>query len=52
MVEAGILDERWVELLKGEIVEVPPEAEPHAYSSHEAGEYLSNLLGEHASVLA
>ena len=50
MIEAGILDERHVELLKGEVVEMAPEGEPHAYSSHEAGEYLSALLGRRASV--
>ncbi len=50
MIEAGILDDRRVELLKGEIVEMSPEGEPHAYSNHEAGEYLSGLLGSRASV--
>ena len=30
MVAAGILDDRRVELLKGEIVEMSPEGEPHA----------------------
>jgi Uma2 family endonuclease len=33
MIEAGILSCRQVELLKGEIVEMSPEGEPHAYSS-------------------
>lgn len=50
MIEAGILHERHVELIKGEIVEMAPEGEIHAYSSHEAGEYLSDLLGRRASV--
>ncbi len=31
MIAAGVLDNRRVELLKGEIVEMPPEGEPHAY---------------------
>jgi len=48
MVAAGILAGRQVELLNGEIVEMPPE--PHAYSSDEAGEYLIYLLGERAKV--
>jgi Uma2 family endonuclease len=39
MIAAGILDDRHVELIRGEIVEMPPEGEPHAYCSHEAGEY-------------
>jgi Uma2 family endonuclease len=50
MIAAGILDERRVELLKGEIVEMSPEGKPHAYFSSEAGEYLSRLLGEKAMI--
>ncbi len=50
MIEAGILQDRRVELLRGEIVEMAPEGEPHAYCSHEAGEYLARLLGDRASV--
>ncbi|OCQ95716.1 hypothetical protein BCD64_09810 [Nostoc sp. MBR 210] len=50
MIEAGILSDRQVELLQGEIVEMSPESEPHAYSSDEAGEYLAKLLGERASI--
>lgn len=50
MIAAGILLERKVELLKGEIVQISPEGEPHAYCSHEAGEYLSELLGKRAKV--
>lgn len=50
MVATGILDERRVELLKGEIVEMSPEGEPHAYFSSEAGEYLSRLLGNRAMI--
>ncbi|MFB8787498.1 MAG: Uma2 family endonuclease [Potamolinea sp.] len=42
MITAGILSDRRVELLQGEIVEMPPEGEPHAYCSDEAGEYLSS----------
>ncbi|QLE50396.1 Uma2 family endonuclease [Nostoc sp. C057] len=50
MIAAGILDDRRIELLKGEIVEMPPEGEPHAYFSSEAGEYLIQLLGNRATV--
>lgn len=50
MVEAGLLDERRVELINGDIVEMAPEGEPHAYSSDEAGEYLLYLLGNRAKV--
>lgn len=47
---AGVLDQRHVELIGGEIVEMSPEGEPHAYSSDEAGEYLVYLLGDRAKV--
>lgn len=50
MIAAGILRDRRVELLKGEIVEMPPEGEPHAYFSSEAGEYLMRLLSDRATV--
>ena len=50
MVAAGILCDRQVELLKGEIIEMSPEREPHAYCSDEAGEYLSRVLGDRAKI--
>ncbi len=50
MIAAGILCDRQVELLKGEIVEMSPSGEPHAYSSDEAGEYLSELLAKRAKI--
>jgi Uma2 family endonuclease len=50
MIVTGILNERRVELLKGEIVEMSPEGEPHAYFSSEAGEYLTRLLGNLAMI--
>lgn len=50
MIATGILSGRHVELLYGEIVEMAPEGESHAYSSDEAGEYLIYSLGEQAKV--
>ncbi|QLE57076.1 Uma2 family endonuclease [Nostoc sp. TCL26-01] len=50
MIAAGILDHRRVELLKGEIIEMSPEGEPHAYFSSEAGEYLIKLIGDLAMI--
>ncbi|MEH2179183.1 Uma2 family endonuclease [Nostoc sp.] len=50
MIDAGILSDRKVELLKGEIVEIFAEGEPHAYSSGEAGDYLAKLLAERAKI--
>jgi len=50
MIQAGILDDRQVELLRGEIVEMSPEGFPHAYSRTTAGIYLTKLLGARALV--
>ena len=50
MVEAGVLEGRAVELLHGEIVEMPPEGAPHASASSDAGESLASLLGDRAQV--
>jgi Uma2 family endonuclease len=50
IIKSGVLDQRQVELIHGEIVEMAPEGEPHAYSIDEAGEYLMYLLGDRAKV--
>ncbi|PSN16361.1 hypothetical protein C7293_02830 [filamentous cyanobacterium CCT1] len=50
MIAAGILDDRRVELLNGEIVEMPPEGEPHAYYVRTVGDYLRGLLGDRAHI--
>lgn len=50
MVEAGIWDDRHVELLNGIIVEMSPEGPPHAHRSADASEYLIHLLGQQAQV--
>ncbi len=46
MVEAGIWDDRQVELLNGIIVEMSPEGIPHASKRTKAQEYLTKLLGD------
>ncbi|WP_374111820.1 Uma2 family endonuclease [Phormidium yuhuli] len=50
IVKTGILDDRPVELLAGDIVTMAPEAEPHAFFSRTAGQYLTRLLGDRALV--
>ncbi|MCC3421992.1 MAG: Uma2 family endonuclease [Microcoleus sp. PH2017_25_DOB_D_A] len=50
IIAAGILEGRKVELIGGEIIEMAPEGESHAYCSDEAGEYLIYLLGDRAKV--
>lgn len=44
LIDAGILADQKVELLKGEIVEMTPEREPHAEQSQDADRYLADLL--------
>lgn len=50
LVETGLLEGRAVELINGEIVEMAPEGEPHAYYSSEAGDYLTRVLGDRAMI--
>ncbi|MBD1870377.1 Uma2 family endonuclease [Cyanobacteria bacterium FACHB-471] len=50
MIEVGLLEHRQVELLNGEIVEMSPEGEPHAYYSTEADNYLRKVLGDRATI--
>lgn len=50
MIDAGILVDRHVELLRGEIVEMPPEGEGHTYFSDRLAKLLLRLLGDQAQV--
>jgi Uma2 family endonuclease len=50
LVVTGILDDRRVELLAGDIVEMPPEGMPHAVYCGRTVEYLRKLLGDRAKV--
>ncbi|WP_448564378.1 Uma2 family endonuclease [Trichothermofontia sp.] len=50
MIAAGILDDRPVELIHGEIVEMAPEGKSHAYFSTASGNYLVQRLGDRALV--
>jgi Uma2 family endonuclease len=50
MIEAGLLDERKVELICGGIIEMSPEGAPHSSSCSEIGEYLRRILGDRAKV--
>lgn len=50
LIDAGFLDNKHVELLDGEIVEMSPEGIPHADLSDEAATYLRGLLGDRAKV--
>jgi Uma2 family endonuclease len=50
MIAAGILANRQVELLNGEIVEMTPQGEPHAAGSTETRDYLIQRLGNRAQI--
>ncbi len=50
LVDSGILDDRRVELLKGIIVEMPPEGMPRVVYCMESVKYLRLLLGTRAEV--
>lgn len=50
MIKAGILDDRHVELLHGDIVDMSPEGTPHAHRSNKAAKYLVRLLGDRADI--
>jgi Uma2 family endonuclease len=50
MIETGILDERKVELVNGEIIEMSPEGAPHSSYCSEIAEYLRKILRDRAKV--
>jgi Uma2 family endonuclease len=50
MIETGLLDERKVELVNGEIIEMSPEGAPHSSYCGEIAEYLRRILGDRAKV--
>jgi Uma2 family endonuclease len=50
IITAGILDDRSVELLQGEIIVMSPEGESHAYYNTEVADYLRELLGNKVKI--
>jgi Uma2 family endonuclease len=50
MIESGLLDNRQVELICGEIIEMSPEGAPHSSFCNEIGEYLRRILGNLAKI--
>lgn len=50
LLEVGLLEGRHVELLNGEIIEMPPEGPEHAQQSTDTADYLRELLGNQAVV--
>jgi Uma2 family endonuclease len=49
-IDAGLFEDQAVELLRGDIIVMAPEREPHACYSSVGAEYLRRLLGERVSV--
>lgn len=49
-IEASLFDDRPLELLRGNLMAMPPEREPHAYFNSEVGDRLRDLLGDRAKV--
>jgi Uma2 family endonuclease len=50
MIDVGILEGRHVELLNGEVIEMPPEGPEHAQQSTDTADYLKQQLGNRAVV--
>lgn len=50
MIEAGILCDRNVELIEGEIIEMAPEKPLHRFVNHNTANYLRQILGKKAEV--
>nr|WP_263970367.1 Uma2 family endonuclease [Pseudanabaena sp. PCC 6802] len=49
-IKEGLFQDVSVELLQGEIVLMPSEGVPHAYSNTEVADYLRTLLGDRAKI--
>lgn len=49
-IDAGLFDDDSVELLRGDIVVMPPERETHAYYNSEVGDYLRIVLGDRVKI--
>ncbi|NET56291.1 MAG: Uma2 family endonuclease [Symploca sp. SIO2E6] len=49
-IASSIFDDQPLELLKGDIIVMSPEREPHAYYNTETADYLRSLLGDRVKV--
>ncbi|MEM7555077.1 MAG: Uma2 family endonuclease [Cyanobacteria bacterium P01_A01_bin.84] len=49
-ISAGIFDDQPIELLRGELITMPPERESHAYYNTETADYLRELLGSRVKI--
>ncbi|WP_107666500.1 Uma2 family endonuclease [Cyanothece sp. BG0011] len=51
MIDAGILDDRHVELIAGEIIQMSPEGSFHRFLNHRGVKYLRSILANKAEVM-
>lgn len=49
-IESGVFDGQNIELLRGELIEMPPEREPHVFFSERAAEILRRMLAGEAQI--
>jgi len=49
-IRAGIFNDQNLELIRGKLIVMPPEGEPHAYYNSEVGDYLRSLLGNSVKI--
>jgi Uma2 family endonuclease len=50
MIGAGLLDDRSVELINGEVIEMSPEGVAHSFYCRGTAKYLRSILGERAEI--
>lgn len=50
MIEAGILGDRHIQFIEGEIIEMAPEKPLHRFTNHNTANYLRQLLAQKAEV--
>jgi Uma2 family endonuclease len=50
MIEAGILEDRPVELINGAIIQMSPESFPHSFYCRGTAKYLQSILGDRAEI--
>jgi Uma2 family endonuclease len=51
MIDAGILSDRKVELINGDIINMSPEGTIHRFINHRGAKYLRSVLGNSAEVM-
>jgi Uma2 family endonuclease len=50
MIASGLLDNRSLELIKGEIIQISPESVAHSFYCRGTAKYLRSILGERAEI--